>query len=106
MSNCEIQPFDKGCFQFRGILGISKHLLQSPVNTDYCSSLDHNNAIIPSSFDDLAIQTRWSKDTADGLCIKGKSVCGDQRDAFQIRSVGDIPDEAECVSLASPSYNC
>jgi hypothetical protein len=39
---------------------------QSPVIADYSSSLDLNNAIISSGFDDLTIQTSGSKDTVDG----------------------------------------
>jgi hypothetical protein len=106
LSDREVQPFDKGRVQFRGVLGISKHLLQSPVSTDYRSSLDLHNTIVPTGFDDLAVQTRRSKDTADDLRIKGESVRGDQRDTVEIRSAGDIPEEGECVSIASSSHDC
>jgi hypothetical protein len=105
LSDRQVQPFDKGRVQFRGVLGISKHLLQSPVSTDYCSSLDLNHTIVSAGLDDLSVQTRWPKDTADHLCIKGESVRGDQRDTFEIRSAGDSPEEGECVSIASSSHD-
>jgi hypothetical protein len=60
----------------------------------------YNDTIIPSIFDDLAVRTGVSKDTADGPCIKGKSVCGDQRDTFKIHSVGNIPD-GNCLAIAA-----
>ena len=106
MSDREVQPFDKGRVQFRGVLGISKHLLQSPVSTDYCSALDLHNTIVATGFDDLPVQTRGSKDTADDLRIKGESVRGNQRDTFEIRSAEDIPEDRECISIASSSYDC
>src|SRR5437773_2772662 len=70
LSDREVQPFDKGRVQFRGVLGISKDLLQSPVGTDYGPSLDLHNTIVPTRFDDLPVETRRSKDTADDLRIK------------------------------------
>ena len=105
MSDFEVQPFDKGRVQFGGVLGISKHLLQSPVSTDYCSALDPHNTIVATGFDDLPVQTRGSKDTADDLRIKGESVRGNQRDTFEIRSAEDIPEDGECVSIASSSHD-
>jgi hypothetical protein len=106
LSDREVQPFDKGRVQFRGVLGISKHLLQSPVSTDYCSVLDLHNTIVATGFDDLPVQTRGSKDTADDLRIKGESVRGNQRDTFEIRSAEDIPEDGEGVSIASSSHDC
>src|SRR5438034_1384182 len=105
LSDREVQPFDKGRVQFRGVLGISKDLLQSPVGTDYGPSLDLHNTIVPTRFDDLPVETRRSKDTADDLRIKGESVSGDQRDTFEIHSAGDVPEEGECVSIASSSHD-
>ena len=106
LSDREVQPFDKGRVQFRGVLGISKALRKSPVSTDHRSSFDFHNAIVPPRLDDLPVQTRRSKDTADNLRIKGETVRGDQGDVFQIRSAGDIPGEGECVSIASSSHDC
>jgi hypothetical protein len=106
LSDREVQLFDKGRVQFPGALGISKHLLQSPVSTDYRSSLDLHKTIVPTGFDDLAVQTRRSKDMADDRRIKGESARGDQRDTFEIRSPGEIPEESECVSIASSSHDC
>src|SRR5437773_515862 len=105
LSDGEVQPFDKGRVQFRGVLGISKDLLQSPGGTDYGPSLDLHNTIVPTRFDDLPVETRRSKDTADDLGIKGESVSGDQRDTFEIHSAGDVPEEGECVSIASSSHD-
>jgi hypothetical protein len=106
LSDREVQPFDEGCVQFRGVFGIGKHLLQSPAITNYHSSLDLHNTVVPSGFYDLAIQTSESKDTADDHRIKGESVCGDQKDTFEIRSAGDISEKGECVPIPSSPHDC
>ena len=92
LSDREVQPFDKRRVQFRGFLGIGKNLLQSPVSTDYRSALDLHNTIVATGFDDLPVQIRGSKDTADSLRIKGESARGIQGDTFEIRSAEDIPE--------------
>jgi hypothetical protein len=76
LSDRQIQPFDKGCIQLRGILGVAQCLFKSPCGTDYGSSLNLDNAILPAGFNDLAIQTRWPEDTADNFRIKGKPLRG------------------------------
>jgi hypothetical protein len=77
LSDCQIQPFDKGCIQLRGILGVAQCLFKSPCGTYYGSSLNLDNTILPAGFNDLAIKTRWPEDTADNFRIKSKSVRGD-----------------------------
>jgi hypothetical protein len=77
LSDRQIQTFDKGCIQLRGVLGVTQRLFQSPGGADYGSSLNLDNTIIPAGLNDLAIQTRWPKDTADNFPIKGKPVRGD-----------------------------
>ena len=76
LSDCQIQPFDKGCIQLRGILGIAQRLFQSQGGADYGSSLNLDNTIIPADLNDLAIQERRPQYTADNFRIKGKSVRG------------------------------
>ena len=106
LSDREIQPFNEGRVQFRRVLGISQHLLQSPRSPEHCSSLDLQNTIVSTRLDYLSIQTSRSKDTADDLRIKGESVCGDQRDPIQFHTAGDIPEEGQRVSMASSSHDC
>jgi hypothetical protein len=76
LSDCQIQPFDKGCVPLRGILGVAQCLFESPDSADHGSSLNFDNTIVSAGFNDLAIQTRLPKDTADNFRKKSKSVRG------------------------------
>jgi hypothetical protein len=77
LSDRQIQPFDKGRIQLRGILGVAQCQFKSPGGADYGSSLNLDNTILPAGFNDLAIKTSWPQYTADNFRIKSKSVCGD-----------------------------
>jgi len=106
LSDGQIQPFDKRCIQFWGVLRVAQSFLQSPVIADYCSPLDLHNAIISSGFNDLTVPTRGSLNTVDGLGVISKSVRGNKRDMFQIRSSGDISKKTKGVSIAPPPNHC
>jgi hypothetical protein len=83
-------------------IGISRRGIWTPARGDN-QERAVSISIVSTGLDDLSVQTRGPKDTADHLCIKGESVRGDQRDTFEIRPAGDIPEEGECVSIASSS---
>jgi hypothetical protein len=115
--DCQIQPLDKGCVQLRGILGVAQCLFKSPFHTDHLSSLNLDNTIFPAGFNDLAIQTCWPKDLPDSSFVELESICGNQREMFEIYSAGDVLKQRECISVASspdycgqpeprPDFNC
>jgi hypothetical protein len=60
-----------------------KRLFESPRVADLRSSRDLDNAIIPTSLDDLAIETGWPKDATNNFLVKKETVCGDQRGHVQ-----------------------
>jgi hypothetical protein len=101
----QIQPFDERRVQFRGVLGVAQHLFQSPRVADQRSSLDLDDAVVPTRLDDLAVQTRWPKDANDSFFVKCESVRHDQRDTFEIHSTRYISQEDEGVSVASSPYD-
>jgi hypothetical protein len=103
LSDREIQPFDKGRVQFRGVLGVAQRLFQAPWCADHRSSLDLDNAIIPARLDDLAIETRWAEDATDNSMVKLESVRGDQRETFETHSAGYISEKGESVPVAPSS---
>ena len=72
---------------------------------DQRSSLDLDDAIVPTGLDHLAVQTRWPKDATDNFLVEVESVRGDQRDTFKIHSAGYVLEEGERVSVASSSYD-
>jgi hypothetical protein len=100
VSDCQIQPLDKGCIQFEGILGVAQCLFKSPCNADHGSLFNLGTAIVPAGFNDLAIQTRRPQYTADNFYMKGKPIRGNEREPFYIQSAGDISEESERVSIA------
>ena len=85
---------------------MTQRFFPSPGGADHLPLLDLCSTMVSARLEDLPIQTRGCIDTAHDLRIKGESVRGDQRDAFEFRSAGVIPEEGECVSIASPSHDC
>ena len=72
---------------------------------DLRSSLDFDNAIVPTRLDDLAVETGWPKEATDNFSVKVESVRGDQRGTFKIHSTDHVLEEGERVSVASPPYD-
>ena len=101
----EVQPLDKRSIQFRGVLGVAQRLFESPRVADQRSSLDLDDAIVPTGLDHLAVQTSWPQNATDNSLVKLKAVCGDQGDTFKIHSAGYVLKEGEPVSVASSSYD-
>src|SRR5262249_4023661 len=101
LSDREVQPLDERSVQFRGVLGVAQRLFESPRVADQHSSLDLDDAIVPTGLDHLAVKTCRSKDTADKPFVKLEAVSGDQRDTFKIHSAGYVLKEGEHVSVAS-----
>jgi hypothetical protein len=87
-SDREVQPLDERSVQFRGVLGVAQRLFESPRGADHSSSLDLDDAIVPTPLDDLAIETGWPKDATDNFLVKLEAICDDQRDTFKIHSAG------------------
>ena len=72
---------------------------------DQRSSLDLDNAIVPTRLDDLAIETGRPKDATDNFLVKLEAVCGDQRGTFKIHSADYVLAEGKRVSVASPPHD-
>src|SRR4029450_13641889 len=64
LSDREVQPLDKRSVQFRGVLGVAQRLFESPRVADKRSSLDLDDAIVPTRLDHLAVQTGWPQKCA------------------------------------------
>jgi hypothetical protein len=92
-------------FSFRGVLGVAQRLFESPRVADQHSSLDVDDAIIPTGLDYLAVQTSWPQNATDNSLVEFESVSGDQRDTFKIHSAGYVLKESERVSVASSPYD-
>ena len=71
---------------------------------DQCSSLDLDDAIVPTRLDHLAVETDWPKDATDNFSVKVESVRGDQRDTFKVHSAGYVLKVGERVLVASSPY--
>src|SRR5262249_17902276 len=67
--------------------------------------VDLNGAVVPTSLDDLAVQTGWPKDASDNFSVKVEPVRGDQRDTFRLHSADYVLEESERVSIASSPYD-
>src|SRR5262245_2749693 len=104
-SDREVQPLDERSVQFRGVLGVAQRLFESPRGADPHSSLDLDDAIVPTRLDDLAVQTSWPKDATDNSLVETESVSGDKGDTFKIHSTGYVLKESERVSVASSPYD-
>ena len=105
LSDREVQPLDERSVQFRGVLGVAQRLFESPRVADQRSSLDLDDAIVPTGLDHLAVQTRWPQNATDNSLVKLEAVCGDQRDTFKIHSAGYVLKESERISVASSPYD-
>jgi hypothetical protein len=60
-----------------------------------------HDAIVPTRLDHLAIDTGWPKDLPDDSFIELKSVRGDQRNIFVVRSFSNIPEQGQRVFVAA-----
>src|SRR5262245_18690673 len=105
LSDRKVQPLGERSVQFRGVLGVAQRLFESPRGPDQHSSLDLDNAIIPTRLDDLAVQTSWPKDATDNSLVETESVSGDQGDTLKIHSAGYVLKESKRVSVASSPYD-
>jgi hypothetical protein len=81
LSDREVQPLDERRVQFRGVLGVTQRLLESPRVADQHSSLDLDDAIVPTGLDHLAVQTSWPQNARDNSLVEFESVSDDQ-DSF------------------------
>jgi hypothetical protein len=103
LSDREIQPLDERSVQFRGVLRVAQRLFESPRVADQRSSLDLDDAIVPTGLDDLAVQTRWPPKCDGQLScrtrIRLRRPEGHVQDSFGWRRLK----ESDRVSVASVS---
>jgi hypothetical protein len=105
LSDRKVQPLDKRSVEFRGVLGVAQRLFEAPRVADQHSSLDLDDAIVPTGLDHLAVQTRQPQNATDNSLVETESVSGDQGDTFKIHSTGYVLKESKRVSVASSPYD-
>ena len=101
LTNCEVEPLDKRRVQRRRVLGVIEGFIESPRSSNQRSSFDLHDTIIPARLENLAVQSRWTKDATDDLLVEIESVGDDQGKTLPIHPVGHVAQESKCVPVAS-----
>ena len=69
LTNCEGEPLDKRRVQCRRVLGVIEGFIESPRSSNQRSSFDLHDTIIPARLENLAVQSRWTKDATDSVTL-------------------------------------
>ena len=67
------------------------------------SPFDLDDTIVPASFEDLAVETRWPEEATDDLLVEFESIRDDQGKTLEIHPPRKVVKQSVSVPVASPS---
>ena len=99
----QIQPLDERRVQCRRVLGVIERVFESPRGSVQRSPFDLDDTIVPASFEDLAVETRWPEEATDDLLVEFESIRNDQGKMLEIHPPRKVVKQSVSVPVASPS---
>ena len=75
LPDSEVQPFDEGGIECRGVLGVRQRLVEPPGSSNSLPSLNLDDSVVPSRLEHLSEEALGSEDLADdtGVVIEAIS---------------------------------
>lgn len=105
LPNGQIEPLDERRVQLRRVLRVKQSFFETPRRSEHFSSFDLHDTIVPSSFENLTVETSDPEDATDDLVIELEAIGDDQWKTLEIHPVRKVTKQGKSVPVASSSHD-
>ena len=102
----QVQSFDKRSVESRGVLGIGECLFEFRSRPDHPPPLDPDHPMVPTSLEDLTVETQWPEDSTDDVLVEFESIGHDQEVTVQFHATPSVSNQGERIAVASAPDDC